>query len=388
MSSPGRCPRPEPSVLVVPPHLDGLPPCVRHRLVASCKRPWGPPRFRPAVTSLEARSSGFPAGAFTLQSIPLSPSRAAHHCGPLPPRRSPAANWLDLEALLRVGVRCARPPFPVTDRPWLSWASLPEVLRCVTRPKSGLSELVDPPAPHALPTTSSGARSGRPPAGNLFATPEGGRLGPAPWLGRCSGSSSLRRHPQPVGWDRGARRHPASLQAARPRSADRGRPSMLYARQDMVSDGGSVSRGSRGSATGHGVPPKSVHPRRHRACSERLRSPRVLASGRLRPSRSPVLADLCRTLGGPPEDGRRATAPRDMACGASLADPKANRAGTAWKKLTLLHRVRPAKHPLPEGGWLRVPRRVCVPPREAVAAPGSCRRRARPRRTRPSPAAR
>lgn len=203
----------------------------------------------------EARSSGFPAGAFTLQSIPLSPSRAAHHCGPLPPRRSPAANWLDLEALLRVGVRCARPPFPVTDRPWLSWASLPEVLHSATRPKSGLSELVDPPAPHALPTTSSGARSGRPPAGNLFTTPEGGRLGPAPWLGRCSGSSSLRRHPQPVGWDRGARRHPASLQSARPRSADQGRPSMLHARQDMVSDGGSVSRGSRGSATGHGVPP-------------------------------------------------------------------------------------------------------------------------------------
>ena len=66
----------------------------------------------------------------TLQSLPLPSSRATRRRGPLPPRRAPAANRLDLEALLQMKVRCAHEPLPAHVRPLLSWASLPGILRC------------------------------------------------------------------------------------------------------------------------------------------------------------------------------------------------------------------------------------------------------------------
>ena len=107
-----------------------------------------------------------------------------------------------------------------------------------------------------------------------------------------------------------------------------------------------------------------MHPRRHRACSERLRSPRVCLVRSSAPEPKPGPHRPAPTLGGLPDGGRLATAPRDMACGGPPADPRADRACTAWTRTTLLHRVRTTDCRLPEGGCFRDSRRVLAPRRD------------------------
>lgn len=241
------------------------------------------------------------AGAFPPMPHPPEPSPPTKPCHASPQADSPSS-FLGCEPIRPRGFApCGSPLCPLTVsslcHPLLSWASLPGTLCCRLETEVSTSELDCPSRPllrlrpRRMLCWASTLRV-------LLSPPEGGDPGPATWLGRYSVSMTLCRSPTEEGV-REARLPLPLLVAAHPLSAD-GARLVLHARQDM-SKNRVVFQKEPWECAYSGVSPSAFTPSATPYVQRASPLASLLSPGRLRSSRSLILADLMNPPGDFPD---------------------------------------------------------------------------------------